>query len=323
MSSRQNRHPRRSSTLSARFRRAGDLVQLLLGRIDRDRWGRLRQGTFRSISGLIAMSVLVELNGKAGRLCTQALSGELRCPCIVRTTSEDVLTGEVFGALQHIRPHLWLGPLINLGTGSTVRHPVWYKDLSIRLWERQERFPPELLNFREGQSEPDVVIEWENPPTTVFIEAKYTSPLAAATTHSDQNDQVLRGIRTLLARTGHIRSPRLFGRPKRRPMWLALLAYKPEPLVDRYRNAASLASRLSGVVEPSDLPTHPFVGTITWSDTVRVLADRISHLTTTELSIQRTLAQYVEHKLTLPGQEGRLTGFQKALWPHPSAMLLA
>jgi hypothetical protein len=46
------------------------------------------------------MSALVELNGKAGRLCPKAQAGEIRCPCIVRTTSEDVLTGEVFGALS-------------------------------------------------------------------------------------------------------------------------------------------------------------------------------------------------------------------------------
>jgi hypothetical protein len=268
------------------------------------------------------VSALVELNGKAGRLCPQAQSGELRCPCIVRTTSEDVLTGEVFGGLQHIRPHLWLGPLLNLGIGDMGRHPVWYKDLSIRVWQRQERFPPELLEFREGQSEPDVVIEWENPPTTVFIEAKYTSPLASSTTYSDQNDQVLRGIRTLLAATGHVRAHSLFGRSSRRPIWLALLTYKPEALVDRYRDTPSLADHLNGIVDPRDLPARPFVGTITWADIVHVLADQSARMEPAELSVQRSLARYVDHKLALPRQQDRLTGDRKALWQHPSAMLV-
>jgi hypothetical protein len=246
------------------------------------------------------MSAMVELNGKAGRVCPQAQSGEIRCPCIVRTNSEDVLTGEVFGQLRHIRPHLWLGPLLNIGLAAETQRKVWYKNLQIRLWERQDRFPPELLGFKEGRTEPDIIIEFENPATTIFIEAKYTSPLAESTTHSENNNQVLRGVRTLLAATGHVQSNPLFSMPKRRPIWLALMAYKPDSLVDRYRDRDALARHLDGIVERDDLPVDPFVGTITWKDIAQVLMDRLNQMTPAEKSITRELDQYIQHKMTLP-----------------------
>jgi len=243
------------------------------------------------------MGALVELHGKAGRVCPQGQSGEIRCPCIVRTTSEDVLTGEVFGQLHHIRPHLWLGPLLDIGTGTRSHRQVWYKKFQMRFWERQERFPSELLKFKEGRSEPDIIIEFENPATTIFIEAKYTSPLAECTTHSDQNDQVLRGIRTLLTTTGHIQPNRLFKFPRRTPIWLALLAYKPEKLVDRYKNPRHLAGELTGIVSQDDFPTETFVGTITWRDISKVLMDRVDQMTPFERSITHELVRYIEHKM--------------------------
>lgn len=245
------------------------------------------------------MSAMVELTGKAGRVCSQAESGQLRCPCIVRTNSEDVLTGQVFGQLRHIRPHLWLGPLLNMALGTKINRQVWFKEFQIRLWERQARFPPELLAFKEGRSEPDIIIEFENPATTIFIEAKYTSPLAEGTTHSDQNDQVIRGIRTLLAATGHVQSNRLFSNPKRKPIWLALLAQKPDPLVDRYRNRDVLAGYLDGIVERDNLPVDPFVGTITWQDITQVLKDRTGQMTPAERSITEELGRYIQHKMLL------------------------
>jgi hypothetical protein len=250
------------------------------------------------------MSALVELNGKAGRICPQAQSGAIKCPCIVRTTSEDVLTGEVFGQLRHVRPHLWLSPLLNLGLETQTYRKAWFKGLSIRLWERQERFPPELLGFKEGRSEPDIIIEFDNPATTIFIEAKYTSPLAEGTTHSDDNDQVLRGIRTLLAATGHISTNKLFTVPKRKPIWLALLAYKPEALVDRYRDREVLGQCLEGIVNKTDLPGSAFVGTVTWQEIAEVLSTRKNQMTASERSISQGLGEYIKHKMILPKSVG-------------------
>src|SRR3954453_23969298 len=83
--------------------------------------------------------------------------------------------------LRHIRPHLWLGPLLNHGVGAIRVRQVWYREFSMRLWEWQCRFPTELLQFREGHTQPDVVIECENPPTTV------TSTRRAVSTYYDFN----------------------------------------------------------------------------------------------------------------------------------------
>ncbi len=248
------------------------------------------------------MSVLLELNGKAGRVCAQAQAGEIRCPLIVRSSSEDVLSGETFGHLRHIRPHLWLAPLIQVGLGAKTHSRVWYRNLSIRLWERQNRFPPELLKFREGNTEPDIIIEWENPPTTVWLEAKYTSGLAQGTTHSDQNDQVVRGIRTLLAATGHIQTKRLFQIPRRIPVWMALLNARPDPLVERYRDPRKLARSLRGIITPKHLPADPFIGTVTWNDIAEILEAHQAQMTAAERSVSKAISEYLRFKSSMVGE---------------------
>ena len=128
------------------------------------------------------MSIYVELHKKGGKLCEKAKSGELHCPLIVRPTSEDVIVGNVFGTLKHILPHLWLNPLLNKaidGDFNSKRfRQVWFKNFSLRFWERQAAIPYEILGFKEGRTEPDIIIEWENPATTIWIEAKWNSPMA-------------------------------------------------------------------------------------------------------------------------------------------------
>jgi hypothetical protein len=214
----------------------------------------------------------------------------------VRSSSEDVLSGETFGHLRHIRPHLWLAALIQVGLGAKTHSRVWYRNLSIRLWERQNRFPPELLKFKEGNTEPDIIIEWENPPTTVWLEAKYISGLAEGTTHSDQNDQVIRGVRTLLAVTGHVPIKRLFEMPRRIPVWLALLNARPDPLVERYRDPKNLARSLRGIITAKHLPSDPFVGTVTWTDIAEILEAHQAQMTPAERSVSKAICEYIRFK---------------------------
>jgi len=57
--------------------------------------------------------MLTELGRKGGCLCEPAKKGELRCPLIVRSTSEDVVTGNLFGTLGAINPRWWLPDLLN------------------------------------------------------------------------------------------------------------------------------------------------------------------------------------------------------------------
>jgi len=243
------------------------------------------------------MSIETEVNGKGGKVCEQARKGEIHCPLMIRPTSEDVITGNVFGMLKHIRPHLWLNPLLNLAldgdADSGPYRQVWFKDFKVKFWERQAKFPPELLDFREGRTEPDVIIEWENPPTTVWIEAKYLSGFAKGTNDSDNNDQVLRGIRTLLADTGHIRPSRLFNVPQRAAAWIALLSSKPDSMVDQYREQDRL---LRAIPYPASLPQQPLVGTVTWKD-VQFMAYRGTSISSNERSIFETLDDYLDLKI--------------------------
>jgi hypothetical protein len=169
------------------------------------------------------------------------------------------------------------------------------------------------------------VIEFENPPTTIWIEAKYTSPLAERTSNSDDNDQVLRGIRTLLAVTGHVSSRELFTVPRRKPIWLALLAYEPEALVDGYRSREHLAASLKGILKEETLPSQPFVGTVTWNDIARTLLDSTTQMTPAERSIAKSLAAYIQHKMELPKHIGLpvLPTPDDRMSSHPSRNLTA
>ena len=62
--------------------------------------------------------MLTEMNGKGGTLCSQARTGSIRCPLIVRPTSEDVITGHLFQMLGYINPRWWLPDLLNAGLGA-------------------------------------------------------------------------------------------------------------------------------------------------------------------------------------------------------------
>jgi hypothetical protein len=172
------------------------------------------------------MSIYVELHKKGGKLCEKAKSGEFHCPLIVRPTSEDVIVGNVFGALKHIPPHLWLNPLLNKaidGDFNSKRfRQVWFKDFSLRFWERQAAIPYEILGFKEGRTEPDVIIEWENPATTIWIEAKWNSPMAKGTSNNPENDQITRGLRTLAHAANGNSTVQLFKLPERAMIWIAL-----------------------------------------------------------------------------------------------------
>ncbi len=244
------------------------------------------------------MSIEVELRKKSGKVCKQALDGTIHCPCIVRSTSEDVVVGNVFGILRHIRPHLWLNDLLNTALRTNRFRQAWFKGFSVRFWERQERFPPELLDFREGRTEPDIIIEWENPPTTIWIEAKWGSRLAEGTTGNRNNDQVIRGVRTLLAQTGHLALNRLIEIPKRRPIWLGLLNWEDDPVLERYRTSPQVDALVRFLVGSDSELNPPIVGWLNWAWISRFLHEKTNQMLPLERSLTRSVADYIDFKLT-------------------------
>jgi len=144
--------------------------------------------------------MLTELRGKGGNLCSQAKSGEIRCPLIVRPTSEDVITSHIFQSLGYLNARWWLPDLLNAGLGANRFRRQFLRDLKIRLWQNQPCYPKELLPWYEGSTQVDALISWENPPTTIYIEAKYGSSLSTSVAGDDgrsgyPSDQLIRNIR--------------------------------------------------------------------------------------------------------------------------------
>ncbi len=152
--------------------------------------------------------MLTEMLGKGGTLCSQARSGQIRCPLIVRPTSEDVITGQLAQTLRVLPARWWLPELLNLSLGAARFRRQHFRNFRIELWKNRPCFPSELLPWSEGSTQVDLTITWENPATTVLIEAKYLSGLSESVSGDDgrsgfPSDQLIRNIRVGLLETGY------------------------------------------------------------------------------------------------------------------------
>ncbi len=244
--------------------------------------------------------MLAELRGKGGDVCRQAKAGEIRCPLIVRPTSEDVVTGEIFGVLEALNPRWWISDLLNAALGEERFRRQIYRQLEIRLWDRQPAFPRYLVPWSEGQTEVDAVITWENPPTTVFVEMKLHSSLGAKVSHHNgsngfPSDQLIRNARVGLWRCGWYDEERLFD--DRRDFVLVLIGRKRgERLVDSYRDPATLLDQLPNDQRIPVLPRLPFIGELGYADVARVLAANKRHYNRAERVLVARLEEYLAHK---------------------------
>jgi hypothetical protein len=246
--------------------------------------------------------MLTELRGKGGTLCSHAKSGEIRCPLIVRPTSEDVITGNVFQSLGYLNPRWWLPDLLNAGLGASRFRRQFFRDLRIRLWQNQPCYPKELLPWYEGSTQVDTLISFENPPTTIYIEAKYGSALSTSVSGDDgrsgyPSDQLIRNIRVGLLQTGYFdQGEELFDQPPRDFVVLVLAPFKGHPLVGKYRDRR----KLLGAIPHSDrligLPQGPFVGEIDYNDIQSILTDQARWMTAPERRVVGNLTEYLEFK---------------------------
>ena len=261
--------------------------------------------------------MLAELEGKGGCLCKPAKEGTLRCPLIVRPTSEDVVTGNLFGLLQAINPRWWLPDLLNRGLDIPSTHPrafrqQIYQKLRIQLWQKQPLFPKNLIPWDEGSTEVDVVIMWENPPTTIFIEMKYGSPLSASTSnncgdHGYPSDQLIRNARIGLHRCGWYREDVLFEQGTRDFVLLLLTPTVGSPLMRRYRDVGCLYKSIPHSQQLIGLPRQPFIGELSYGCVSKILQARIPMMNSTEKTLTRRLMEYLEFK-TFKLREGNGRG---------------
>lgn len=246
--------------------------------------------------------MLTEIQGKGGHLCPQARSGQIRCPLIIRPTSEDVITGQLFQALGYLNPRWWLPDLLNRALETDRFRRQFHRGFKIGLWRNQPSYPRELLPWVEGSTQVDVVITWENPPTTVFIEAKYGSALSAKVSGDDgrsgyPSDQLIRNIRVGLHRCGYF-SPReqLFDQSPRDLVTLILSPGKGHPLVERYRDRDQLRGAIPHADRLIALPPDPFVGQLDYEDIKAVLNQQSRWMTVVERRVVEDLIRYLEFK---------------------------
>jgi len=255
--------------------------------------------------------MLTELRGKGGNLCSQAKSGEIRCPLIVRPTSEDVITSHIFQSLGYLNARWWLPDLLNAGLGANRFRRQFLRDLKIRLWQNQPCYPKELLPWYEGSTQVDALISWENPPTTIYIEAKYGSSLSTSVAGDDgrsgyPSDQLIRNIRVGLLQAGYFdQGEELFDQPPRDFVVLVLAPFKGHPLVERYRDVQNLRKAIPHSDRLIGLPRGPFVGEIDYDDIQSILTNQARWMTAPERRVVADLTEYLEFKRSnLPNMTG-------------------
>ena len=251
--------------------------------------------------------MLAELSSKAGCMCQPAIDGDIGCPLMVRSTSEDVITSHLFGALKQIQPRWWLPHLLNTGlnlpsnTRVSFRSQVW-RNLRVELWERQAKYPSHLIPWKEGITEVDAVIEWENPPTTIFIEMKYGSPLSKSTNQNDGEhgfpaDQLIRNIRVGLRRTGWLIEPQLF---QRRTRDVIVLVVSPKErdleLVNAYSCKDVVRQSVPKCSIRMPLPLHPFVGYSSYDAIANILQNHVRMMARSERLTSLQLIEYLRFK---------------------------
>ena len=246
--------------------------------------------------------MLTELNGKAGALCQPAKDGKIHCPLIVRSASEDVITGHLFGTLRAINPRWWLPDILNQALGEQRFRRQVFRKLRINLWQKQHPFTRSLVPWDEGQTEVDVVITWENPPTTVFIEMKYGSPLSAVTTHNCgdhgfPSDQLIRNARVGLHQCGWYDEDLLFEFIPRDFVLILLTPSLGNPLVQQYRDPKRLRAAIPHGEKLSRLPRTPFIGELSYRCVTKILGSQRRWFTRPEQRLADQLIEYLEFKL--------------------------
>lgn len=246
--------------------------------------------------------MLTELHRKAGRICGPAQQGELHCPLIVRPSSEDVITGHIAQVMRAVNPRWYLAELLNRGLEAKRFHSQVYRKLEICPWSNQARYPRELLPFDEGSTQVDLVIAWENPPTTIFVEAKYQSEVATRSANSGghrkyPSDQLIRNIRVGLKRCGYFERDDLFEGQSRDFVALLLTPDGKHDLVKRYRSCDCLRRSIPRSDLIRQFPRWPFVGQITYRRIVQAFLTNLRYMDPSERVLVSTLKDYLNLKL--------------------------
>ena len=115
------------------------------------------------------MSIIFELFKTSGKkVCPPNYVRKNNCPLIVRTTSEDLLTANVFGILKNLDPTIWLRKFLGEAIKGKDFSRHTFENLSFEFWKRYH--PPVNRKYREGFSEVDVTISFKDG--IIFIDTR-------------------------------------------------------------------------------------------------------------------------------------------------------
>ena len=135
------------------------------------------------------MSIIFELFKTSGKkVCPPNYVRKSNCPLFVRTTSEDLLTANVFGILKNLDPKIWLTKFLGEAIKGKDFSCHTFENLSCEFWKRYR--PLVNRKYREGVSEVDVTISYKDG--VISIKAKYLAPVNLRTTSDPRRDQIIR-----------------------------------------------------------------------------------------------------------------------------------
>lgn len=237
------------------------------------------------------MSIAVELYGKQGRVCSRDYRNGNGCPLIVRPTSEDVLTANVFGILRRLRPSLWLRSLLSEAFETKRFNTCSMKSLDVAFWQD---LPPPPARLREGWSQPDLVIRFAD--TMILVEAKYRAGFSKRTTHDEHRDQLARLLDVAFAAA-------VDGQFFRRDPWVLVIGVGEEPeLVERYRDERTLREALAHYERFGDAAAiartmSQRVGYVSWQTLAGILAASALRSREMERGFLEDLVAYIKHKV--------------------------
>jgi hypothetical protein len=203
----------------------------------------------------------------------------------------------------------WLPDLLNVALAANRFRRQFHRKLKIGPWRNRLCYPRELLPWDEGSTQVDLSIQWENPPTTFYIEMKYGSDLSAKTAgsagqHGFPTDQLIRNARVGLLECGWFRRSPLFDLPPRDFVLVFCGPTKGHRLVARYRDCDQLRKAIPHSHRLRDLPKLPFVGELSYADIVRLLRRQRPRFTLPEQKLIDTLADYLVFKSANRGSYG-------------------
>jgi hypothetical protein len=257
------------------------------------------------------MSIIFELFKSSGKkVCPPNHVRKYNCPLIVRTTSEDLLTANVFGILKNLDPKIWLRRFLGEAINGKDFSRHTFENLSFEFWKRYR--PPANRKYREGISEVDVTISYKDG--IIFIEAKYLAPVSLRTSNDPRRDQVIRYLD--LAAYHFLNHP-----DSLREFYFVLIidTEKPPWILTRYRHNQTLIKGLTnpGLFKPpvdAGRLLSKGIGWLTWKQFRKILEITKGHFRTeAEVKFVEDLIVYLDYKIR-EGERIRNERKQLSFW---------